>query len=232
MTHTYIRPTGAGTEDITVRAIVHYANGTDATIRSLKLIMINDEYTTVSICTFKHELINLGKNSTRDITKREQIDLAIDEVRAITVVESIGSNAIKTTVLHIHPNTLVNVDIGLKSNKPVQETLSEVLESSMRDLKGFKRCVELLTADERNGNTNNNNTGNNNGSIDSKVWSAYSHEDMPEVNKDVVIDENIQYTINLYNKPSVNNILKSLAVKENESIAGASGNRFYTNRNK
>lgn len=215
MTHTYIRPTGAGTEEITARAIVHYANGSDATIRSLKLIMINDEYTTISISTFKHELISLGKNNTRDVTKREQIELSANEVRAITVIESIGSTALKTVVFHIHPNTLVNVDIGLKSNKPSHETLSDVLKSSARDLQGFKRCVSLLTADN-----------------EEQTWSAYSNEEMPEEqNNYVVLSEDTMYNVYPYNNRSANNIQLSLAVKENLSITGTSGNTFYTNGN-
>lgn len=100
----------------TVRAVLHYVGGEDATIRSV-YSMSQSLHKGVEVV----ELVTASMRSLGDsishVMKTERVIVAKHDLRAVELTVSRDGLVDETRVYHLHPNTIVDTSISNKKNK-------------------------------------------------------------------------------------------------------------------
>lgn len=94
----------------TIRGVVHYMDGTSATIRGVVGAIVVDDM--ISIDANKRKTLGSEKNV---LHIDESYCLSLFDIQSIVWTQSVNSIAINTVVWHLHKSTKVGVDISINT---------------------------------------------------------------------------------------------------------------------
>jgi hypothetical protein len=99
------------------RAEITYINGLAAVVRSVRKLEYNVDKQAIVIESVTMSSQSLGGGNVKQRVNIERIILKSADVRAVTLVESVGNLVQSVRSFNIHPNTITNVVHTTKKNK-------------------------------------------------------------------------------------------------------------------
>ena len=119
-------------QPVTQRAIIHYVNGSQATIRGINTseVALYMDNLNIYLTSEKTSTKTYSTGNEKSTTIVEDYTLRKVDVRAITIITSQDSIALSTCTHHIHPNTIVDHTVTIKKNSVLNPNSKSVLRAN------------------------------------------------------------------------------------------------------